>query len=250
MNETQPLSIEHFEHLCQTGHHKKISELVAKHQRSDPQAFSPPWLQWYRPFWWEPIISNSCILRRRGPSDRHFIRTLWADSTFMHRFHRSAPPLPKDDDKLSNILQSELNHSMLSQRAIHWIIERDATPVGVLSLTELNIRDRRAEILIGVKPNTPSQIPTAAMLMAFQFVFATAGLNKLVSNVHADNVHSTKSTLHLGFNQEGHFKRHVFDPSVGTYTDLLQFGILRETALSAKNQRLMRRLGINQNPLP
>jgi len=242
---TSPLSAAYLDDLYQRGQHHDAWTAIMTHQKMNPLEASAPWLHWYQPFWWRPLTSKRCRLRRRGPHDLQFIRSLWADSDFMYRFHRRAPALPDADERLASILTTELNHSVVSQRALHWIVEADSKPAGLLSLTELSTRDRRAEILIGVQPGTPSQIATAAMLMAFRFVFEIAHLNKLVSLVHADNAHSIKSTRHLGFSQEGLLKRQVFDASARDYVDLLQFALFAEEATGPSNQRLMRRLGVD-----
>jgi RimJ/RimL family protein N-acetyltransferase len=64
----------------------------------------------------------------------------------------------------------------------------------------------------------------------------------LTSFVYADNPHSLKGTLHLGFRQEGQLIKHSFDPESDQYMDMIQTGLLREDAFTAKNKRLMDRL--------
>ena len=60
--------------------------------------------------------------------------------------------------------------------------------------------------------------------------------------VFANNPHSLKGTLHLGFKQEGLLRRHTLDPASQTYVDVIQTGLLAEEAFSPSNIRLMKKL--------
>lgn len=50
--------------------------------------------------------------------------------------------------------------------------------------------------------------------------------NKLYASVFANNPHSLKGTLHLGFKQEGLLLRHTLDPTSQTHMDVIQTGLL------------------------
>jgi hypothetical protein len=94
----------------------------------------------------------------------------------------------------------------------------------------------------GVLDGAPRGLSTAAMLMLFQFYFKAIKFNKLLSFVYEDNPHSLKGTLHIGFKEEGRFKKHVIDPRSNQYVNLIQTGLLAEDAFSENNKRLMQRL--------
>jgi diamine N-acetyltransferase len=111
-----------------------------------------------------------------------------------------------------------------------------------LSLTEVSIPQKRAEVLLGMLPGAPMGLSTAAMLVLLQFYFKAIGFHKLVSFIYEDNPLSLKSTLHLGFQQEGLLRRHIVDPRSGAFVNLIQTGLLADEALSEKNVRLMNRL--------
>ncbi|MBA3756076.1 MAG: GNAT family N-acetyltransferase [Nitrosomonas sp.] len=88
---------------------------------------------------------------------------------------------------------------------------------------------RRAEILIGFPNATKfngTRIPLTAMLMILDFAFNRIGFNKLVSIVYADNVHAQKSTLALGFKQEGVLKNHLFDRKQNRWISVYQNAML------------------------
>lgn len=193
------------------------------------------------------LRSRSCILTRRNAGDAAFLRTLWADPVFMHAFHRLAPPLPSEDAELHRILNAEYQNPIGKSRALHWIVRApNGKPWGLLSLTDISLQHKRAEVLLGVLPGSPFGLATAAALMLFHFFFHEKKFNKLYSVVFADNPHSLKTTLHLGARQEGLLRRHTLDPSRQTYVDAIQTGILAEDAFSVKNQRLVQKLLAHQ----
>ena len=97
-------------------------------------------------------------------------------------------------------------------------------------------------MLIGVLPDAPFGSATAAMLMLFNIYFKANQFNKLYSLVFADNPHSLKGTLHLGFKQEGLLRRHTLDPTSQTHRDVIQTGLLAQDAFSPSNIRLMKKL--------
>lgn len=189
------------------------------------------------------LRSRSCVLTRRNANDAAFMRRLWADPVFMRSFHRLAPPLPVADHELQRILNGEFQNPVAKSRAMHWIV-RDPSdrPWGLLSLTDVSLLHKRAEVLTGVLPGAPFGLATAAMLMLFHFYFKTNNFNKLYSMVFADNPHSLKTTLHLGFKQEGVLRRHTLDPASQTCVDVIQTGLLAEDVFSPGNIRLMKKL--------
>ena len=189
------------------------------------------------------LRSRSCVLTRRNADDAAFMRMLWADPVFMRSFHRLAPPLPVADHELQRILNVEFQNPVAKSRALHWTV-RDprGRPWGLLSLTDVSLLHKRAEVLLGVLPGAPFGLATAVMLMLSHFYFTTNKFNKLYSMVFADNPHSLKGTLHLGFKQEGLLRHHTLDPASQTCVDVIQTGLLAKDAFSPSNIRLMKKL--------
>lgn len=187
--------------------------------------------------------SRTCLLTRRNGGDATFMRTLWADPGFMQSFHRLAPPLPEEDSELFRVLNVECQSAIKQSRAIHWVVKTpNDQSWGLLSLTDISLQHKRAEVLLGVLPGAPFGLATAAMLMLFHFYFKANRFNKLYSLVFADNPHSLKGTLHLGFKQEGLLRRHTLDPTRNIYFDVIQTGLLAEEAFSKSNIKLMKKL--------
>lgn len=220
------LALEHMQQAYQAGHFE-IQALLWQHS----------------PVFWQQMTAGICVLTRRCGEDAAFLREIWNDKDFVYRFHRHSAPLPPSDLELQRILNRELCSIISESHALHWIVrDGHGRPWGLLSLCEISMVHRRAEILLGILPGAPTGIAAAAMLMLFQFYFNVMKFNKLVSLVYSENMLSLKSTLHLGFRKEGQLRNHACDPRTGRYLDLVQFGLLKEDAFHPGNQRLMERL--------
>lgn len=197
----------------------------------------------HQPILWSDIQAGICKLTRRQGADAEFVQHLWQDSQFVYSFHRHAARIPQDLKELTAILEKEFLYTVGDNRALHWIVrDRQSKPWGLISLTEISLMHKRAEVMMGMLPNAPTGLSAAAMLVLFQFFFKALKFNKLYSFVYEDNAHSLKGTLHLGFEVEGRLRQHVLDPQTGTYVDLIQTGLLAHDAFSPSNFKLMRRL--------
>ena len=102
------------------------------------------------------IQGRTGLLTLRDGHDAAFVRRLWADTSFMRSFHRLAPPLPKEDAELVRIMNLECSNSIRQSRAVHWVVRSpDRQPWGLLSLTDISLQHKRAEVLLGVLPGIP-----------------------------------------------------------------------------------------------
>ena len=201
-------------------------------------------LKWLNnPIWWSRIDNRSCILTPRKGDDVPFVRSLWVDQDFIHSFHRLAKPLPESDEQLTHILNDEWSSPLDLNNSLHWIIRcPKGDPYGLLSLVEISCQHRRSEIILGVVPDSPFGLSTAAMLTLFEFYFKKVKFNKIISNVFEDNPRSLKSTMHLGFRVEGQFLRHTLDPKTNQFQNMTQLGLLKEDAFCLVNARLAKKL--------
>jgi diamine N-acetyltransferase len=191
------------------------------------------------PAWVLPIENERIRIRVRTPLDHQFVMHCYANESFIRNYNRylaSSSPQPKSPK--TSTLQNRLD--VYQHKCIQWIIERvdrlnpDGVryiPIGLASLAEIHLIHRRAELLIGfpdaVKFNG-TRIPLSATLMILNYAFNRIGLNKLVSIVYADNVHAQKSTLALGFKQEGFLKNHLFDRKLNRWISVYQNSMLIE----------------------
>ena len=197
----------------------------------------------HSPIFWSDISAGICTLTRRKSEDTLFLREIWGQNDFGYVFNRNSAPLPEDDATLQKILDAEMTSLMEESRALHWIIrDKNQRPWGLLSLCDVSFTHKRAEVLLGIMPEAPPGLVAAAMFMLYEFFFKFMQFNKLCAMIFKENTRSFKATLHLGFNMEGELKQHSLDPRTGKYVDVIQLGILAESAFQANNQRLKRRL--------
>ena len=215
-------------------------QLVNSELGSLPESASLVWQ--HQSFFWSNIHSGPCILTRRHGADADFMRALWADLNFKQNFHRQAPELPAGDE-LKRVLNLEFIALLSESKSIHWVIrDKKSCPWGLLSLTDISIQHRRAEVLIGLKDGAPLGLTIAAMLSLFQFFFGVMKFRKMFALIYGDNPHALKVALKLGFKLEGHLKEHMQDPRSQIFVDLLQLGIFKSDAFGQKNTELAIRL--------
>ncbi len=228
----------------------KIKESFELVQSSTGTNKIPDSLVWqHQTFFWNDISAGNCLLTRRQGSDASFIKKLWADAEFVHRFNRLAARIPQQLTDLERILNSEYVSLVTDSNSIHWIVrDKWRKPWGVISLTNISLTHKRAEVLMGVMAGAPFGLATAAMLLLFKFYFGVLRFQKLYTLTFDDNEHSLRGVLHLGFKTEGRFRNHFYEQSTNSFVDLVQAGLLAEEAFSASNKRLMQRLNLNQVP--
>ena len=223
-------------------HHQHEAAFDLVKAQLDPVKYSH-FLFGNHPIWWSEMSAGICKLSRRTSADLDFIRLVWMKEDFIYRFNRQVNPLPTENDRLAQILDNEFSAPVSHSHAIHWIVkDKKGNPWGLLSLTEISLAHKRAEVLLGVLEGAPQGLSTAAMLTLFHFYFKGIKFNKMTSFVYEDNSHSLKGTLHLGFKEEGRLRRHLIDPKSNEYVDLIQTGLLFEDAFTEKNKRLAKRL--------
>lgn len=191
------------------------------------------------PVWVLPIENERIRIRARTRLDRQFVTDCYANESFINNYNRYVA---------SSFRQSKSQHNahhpdrlaVYKNKSIQWVIEKidplnpgeiQYTPIGLASLAEIHLIHRRAEILIGFPDATKfngTRIPSTAMLMILDFAFNRIGFNKLVSIVYTDNVHAQKSTLAIGFKQEGLLKNHLFDRKQNRWISVYQNAMLIE----------------------
>jgi len=201
-------------------------------------------LKWLNnPIWWSDMKNSRCHLTMRKGSDVEFVRQLWADTEFMHSFHRFAGVLPENDQAVRELLNTEWSSTLNVDPSLHWIIRcPKGEPYGLLSLVDISIQHRRGEVVLGVLPTSPFGLSTAAMLMLFEYYFKKIKFNKMVSNVFEENQRSLKSTKHLGFRIEGKLYNEVMDPKALKFLSMTRLGLLVNDAYCQKNARLAKKL--------
>jgi RimJ/RimL family protein N-acetyltransferase len=173
----------------------------------------------------------------------------------MDQFHRSAPRHRKEESVRAALKASE--HSVVQSRSAHWLIESKSDPassgsewqpIGLASLAEIMLGHKRAELLVGIydQKDRGNGAAIIATLLLFDLSFNQVGLHKLTSIVHADNELSQRTTLSLGFLQEGLRKQHLYDPYTKTWLDCFDNGLTEDdfrnnSRLARLSMRLLQR---------
>jgi len=196
--------------------------------------------------WWEPIVKDGVVLRHPDNSDADFLTSTFNDVDFMQRYHRFQEAGTVVVKKL--IVQA---HQPLRQtRRIDWIVlDRIGNRVGLAAIVDIDWRNERGELLIGLPGQRNPMISLKASVAVLEFAFKQLRLAKMVSYVYGDNPEAQTNTLHLGFKQEGLLRSHIASPS--GRLDLLVNGMTRnDFADNALLNKLVRRwsaMDINGN---
>ncbi len=116
-------------------------------------------------------------------------------------------------------------------RELNYVIEtRAGSPVGMVSLIDIDLAHRRAEpsrFLIG-EEEAVKGIPAAveAMRLLYAVAFEGLGLQRVYGTVAEDNPRMITWQVYLGMKVEGRLRRHVF--MNGRLQDLVCLGLLEE----------------------
>ena len=177
------------------------------------------------------------------PADHmDFVAACYRDEAFLQKFNPMAPRhLPLEALKTSI---GRRRDAMALSRGKHWVVHDGNAPLGLLSFVDFQVTHRRCEFMIGFPAPVASRLSGEAALLALDLAFVHIGLHKLTSLVFSNNPHSQKSTLALGFEQEGHRRLHIYDMQRSCFYDCYENGLLREhylrhRGLQALSQRLL-----------
>lgn len=109
---------------------------------------------------------------------------------------------------------------------VRWYIyeNEQGTADGVISLTEINEKNRSAFWGFYTNPSAPLGTGTKLGLQAMNQAFEVDKFRKLSTEVLANNEKSLKLHRRLGFREEGIFKEHHLTEA--GYTDVVRFGML------------------------
>jgi diamine N-acetyltransferase len=122
-----------------------------------------------------------------------------------------------------------------------FIIElKDSTPVGMLSLTNIDLINKNAEpgrFLIG-NENACKGIPAAAeaMKLLYQLAFENLGLVRVCGIVAANNSLMIKWQKYMGMKEEGRLRNHLYQD--GKFFDAVYLALLVEEYRSVSLPKL------------
>lgn len=201
-------------------------------------------------FWREAVAGRHLVLRPYSENHAAFLGHCLGNKAFMMNYQRflsrgkSLPLIAAHLRKAEKTLPWQSG-------SVDWVIFRHdeaERPVGLANLVDLNLLHRRAEFIIGIPAQAERHagVGLEASLLVMDFAFNRARLNKLTSLVYEDNERSQKSTLALGFNQEGYRPQHLFDEERQRYFGVYENGLTvadfrANTRLSSLSRRLLGR---------
>lgn len=187
----------------------------------------------------EPLTGRRVCLQRLHPGHADVLLDSFSNESFWETY-RSNQNRSLSRGQLSRLLQHEYERLPGQVGKIEWLItkpvhslrdvggEKQPLPIGLASLSAFDSGQRRAEFLIGFfnKEDIKPGLGVEASLLTLNFAFNHEHLHKLVSFVYADNVSAQRSTIALGFRNEGLLKSHFRTGKYGAYTDVYQNGFL------------------------
>lgn len=172
----------------------------------------------------QSLVGRYVDLRPLAPDDAE-ITLQWRRSNRARYLNEGAASVEQQAKWISSRPISEYN----------WIIQlKDGSPIGMLSLVDIDERSSRAEtgrFLIGDEEKAKG-VPAAveAMGLVYDFAFNTLNLNRLHGMISADNTLMVKWQKYLGMVEEGRLREHY--RTEDNAQDAVVLGILRAEYLS------------------
>jgi len=190
--------------------------------------------------WSETLSCRGTHLVTPSEKDFPYLQQCYTDEAFMQQLLPMGRKKQSNEAILQALKQSEF--SVAHYRSMHRVIKKEVhsnselpssqsnlKPIGLASLVDIQIAHRRAELLIGIPDQFERQRTTAVvMMLIMDMAFNQIGLHKLTSLVLANNPHSQRSTVAIGFTQEGLRRQHLCDPQTRQWLDCYENGIVAD----------------------
>ncbi len=160
------------------------------------------------------ILSNqgrSLRLRQTEPGDAPILSRAYQDDSFI-RLYRSND-VEQTEEQLAHELATRLEYDPVELGYIEFLVEhKQHGPIGVATLGNYSSVHKRAEYLIGLfeKKHRSLGYGTEATLLVLDLAFNFYKLHKIYTYVYDYNQSSQKTTLKLGFKQEGFLEEHHY----------------------------------------
>jgi RimJ/RimL family protein N-acetyltransferase len=192
------------------------------------------------PVWSSPVRHGLVCLRRSNSNDEGFFRSTYANAEFTRRFNRQPPW----SGNLSRALAKYGEDPPALLGMLQWVVCLRDIPVGLISLSNLDYTNSRAEFSIGFPSPYSNGISYIACLLALDFAFFRVGLNKVYGYIYESNDQALQNGYRIGFMEEGFLADHFHFPGQG-FASVHVLGLTRRQA--AENSRLVnairRRIG-------
>jgi UDP-4-amino-4,6-dideoxy-N-acetyl-beta-L-altrosamine N-acetyltransferase len=176
------------------------------------------------------------VIRLRDLRDDDSARLFeWRRDAEVDRWMRGLPPSDPDAH------QAWFDAFRTDDTRAGWIVTIDETPCGWAALTNITAKNRRAEWgwYIGEPRARGRGAGRAAQALGLDRAFGELGLEKVWSEVLAENEIALKAQAGAGFRREGYLRRHVWKD--GRFHDAVLLGVLKDE-WAAKREAALRNL--------
>ena len=136
-----------------------------------------------------PIIGRTIYLLHFRRKHADFITKFYKDKDFIRLYNMYSNSNVGYDSVYKALKKEEENKPSIS-KSISWVITKNNNlEIGVISLVDIDIKNKKSEIIIGI-PNALYRRGNAAvqaMLLIMNFAFTKLNLNKITSLVYDYN---------------------------------------------------------------
>ena len=163
------------------------------------------------------------MIELRDLRDEDSVRLFaWRRDLEVDRWMRGLPPTDPDAH------QAWFDAFRADPTRSGWIVTIDGQPCGWAALTNITAKNRRAEWgwYIGEPRARGRGAGRAAQALGLDRAFGQYGLEKVWSEVLADNEIALKAQAGAGFRREGYLRRHVWKDD--RFHDAVLLGVLRD----------------------
>lgn len=168
-----------------------------------------------------PSIQGERIRLEPPTHDLVALYCRWLADMEVNLYTLRFPPAPK-------VAEEWLEEYAKNESAVHWMITLGGRIIGASQIDTINWQQRRAETatIIGERSEWGKGYGSEAMKLRNRFAFRELNLEKLMTEVIADNAGSLRAVQKAGFRQYGLARRHFYQN--GKWSDVWLGELLRE----------------------
>lgn len=187
-----------------------------------------------QPIWFKSLEGRKVTLKRLNKDHAEFLKHSRQNRAFQN--HLNVFKQGTDEEVIKDLDAAQ--RSPVDSRKIEWVIEQSQVPIGIISLVDLDLRNKRCELLIGLPDEKGFGAALESTLLVLEFAFFSMQFERVFCYVYSDNPFAQKNVKHLGFTEEGRLRKHVWNSDLNQWLDLSINGLLKDEFY--ENTRLMK----------